>query len=537
VTEVNFNKLRFLVADDFSNFRGTVNGMLGKMGVFHVDMASNGADVLEKCQRKAYDVILCDYNLGSGKNGQQVLEELRFRQLISHKTLFMLISAEATKDVVMAAYDCVPDDYLMKPINTGVLQQRLVRLLAQRLALSHVYNALYNGDHKRAMGLLIEISVSGGRHARFAQKLLGELFIKEGELSKAEKLYTKVMEERPVDWARLGLAQVRHLKGDLDLAGEWLQKIVNDNPLYLPAYDILASNWEKRGQLDQVQEVIQQSVLVSPKSILRQKRLAQVAENNGDLMTALSASRSVIRLGNLSCHATPEDGLGFARLACLSLEKKLPVESSIIDDALSVISETKTRFELTKDQIVSADLVIARAYANEGDLDLARPHWESAEEFMDKSSDASLEVNIDRIRALIALGNKEAADQLLHELLQFYSYDQAALEKLDALLAEPVSEANRALISSVNREGIDLYNQGRFDEAIECFEKVQRMFTRHIGIQLNIVQSLIGKIREGSDEEKSTEMLKAFLKDISAVIDPDHSQYSRFLRLKNMAKI
>lgn len=83
MNDINYSRLRFLVADDFGNFRSTVSAMLGKLGIHQVDTATNGAEVLDKCQRRNYDVILCDYDLGSGRNGQQVLEELRFKSLIA----------------------------------------------------------------------------------------------------------------------------------------------------------------------------------------------------------------------------------------------------------------------------------------------------------------------------------------------------------------------------------------------------------------------------------------------------------------------
>ncbi|MCR6651198.1 MAG: response regulator [Cellvibrionaceae bacterium] len=321
VGDINYSRLRFLVADDFGNFRSTISAMLGKLGIHQVDTATNSAEILDKCQRRTYDVILCDYDLGSGRNGQQVLEELRFKSLIARRSLFILVSADATKDVVMAAYDCEPDDYLMKPINARMLEQRVIRLLSQRHAMSGVYDALDAEDLRRATAYLLDLSLKDSRHARVAQKMLGEIFIRAGELNKAEKLYTKALEVRPVEWVRLGLARVKHLKGEWVLAGDWLEKIVQENPLYLPAYDVLASNWDQIGASEQVQATVQRSVVISPKSILRQKRLAQVAERNGDLGTSLQALRTTVRLGALSCHACPEDGFQFARVAAASLEK------------------------------------------------------------------------------------------------------------------------------------------------------------------------------------------------------------------------
>lgn len=535
MSDINYSKLRFLIADDFSNFRATVNAMLAKLGVYQVDMASNGADVLDKCLRKSYDVILCDYDLGPGKNGQQVLEELRFKGLISRRSLFILVSADAAKDVVMAAYDCEPDDYLMKPINARMLEQRISRLLRQRHVLSGVYTALDADDRRRAMSILIDLSITDNRHARVAQKMLGEIFIAEGELAKAEKLYTKVLEMRPVDWARLGLARVKHLKGELNVAGTWLEKIVQENPLYLPAYDVLASNWEQMGQNQQVQATVQRSVAISPKSILRQKRLAQVAERNGDFGTSLQALRSTVRLGELSCHACPEDGFQFARIAAASVEKRLHPPEPLVREVVEVMSTTRERFTLSKEQLTRAELLTARMLAHGGQTSQARSLVDGTETQLRRGDEVSLEVNLERVQALQALGEHGQAEALLHNLLQRYAYDQNALEKLDTLLAEPVSETNRALIATVNREGIDLYNQARFDEAIECFEKVRRIFPRHVGVHLNIVQSLIGKLRAGHKDDQTIGTTERALATIGSLIESDHSQYARFQRLQDMA--
>jgi CheY-like chemotaxis protein len=535
VTEINYSKLRLLVADDFGNFRTTVSGMLGKLGIYQVDMASNGAEVIDRCRRKTYDVILCDYDLGPGKNGQQALEELRFRKIIAKKTLFILVSADATKDVVMAAYDCEPDDYLMKPINAHMLEQRMTRLLRQRQALQGVIAALDAEDSRRAIAQLTDLALRDNRHSRVAQKMLGELFIVEGELNRAEKLYTRALETRPVDWARLGMARVKHLKGEWDTAGDWLEKIVQENPLYLPAYDVLANNWEQLGHNHQVQATVQRSVVISPKSILRHKRLAQVAERNGDFSTALQALRSAVRLGELSCHSSVEDNFNFARIASTSLEKNLLPAESLVEEAVDVINAARTRFFLSRDQLARADLLAARVFARAGQHESALPLVEAVEEAMHDAMEVSLEINMERVLALQSVGEHKQADALLHELLQKYSYDQQALEKLDTLLAEPVSETNRVMIATVNREGIELYNQARFDEAIECFEKVQRIFPRHVGVQLNIVQSLIGKLRTGQKDALTVSNTEQALATIGSLIEPDHSQYARFQRLQDMA--
>ncbi len=534
MVDIKYNKLRVLIADDFSSFRSTMNGMLSKMGIVQIEAAANGKELLRLCESKVFDLILCDYDLGPGKTGQQALEELHHRSLLPRKTLFIIVSADSAKDVVMASYDCEPDDYLMKPITAKMLHNRIARLLLRRDVLSPVHRALDAHDHGRAMSLLIDLSITEGRHAVHAQKLLGGLFVEQGELGKAEKLYTKALQTRQVDWARLGLARVKQHNGELDTAGAWLEKIVQENPLYLPAYDSLVTNWEQQGKAQLVQEVVQRSVEISPKSILRQKKLADVAERNGDLPTALAALRCTVRLGELSCHASANDSFNFARVASTSIDKSVfPVEP-LGGESLQMIGLARTRFSLSKEQLLRADLLEGRLLALSGDLEGGKALLESLEGVNQSEEGDSLDVNIERVTALQAIGQKDRAEALLGDLLQIYAYDQPALQRLDALLAEPVSEANRIMVATVNREGIDLYNQELFDEAINCFKKVSFSFPKHVGVHLNIAQAYIGKVQLLPGDKQTRALAQLALDDIALLIEPGHSQYSRFERLQNM---
>lgn len=200
-----------------------------------------------------------------------------------------------------------------------------------------------------------------------------------------------------------------------------------------------------------------------------------------------------------------------------------------------MIGITRERFTLSGEQLTRAELLTARLLAHGGKIEAAKTLAAGAESHLRSNREVPLEVNIERVQTLQALGEREQADSLLHELLQKYAYDQGALEKLDILLAEPVSETNRTMIATVNREGIELYNQARFDEAIACFEKVRRIFPRHVGVHLNIVQSLIGKLRAGQKDDETIDITERALATIDSLIESDHSQYARFQRLQGMA--
>ena len=138
---VDYSRTRLLIVDDFTDFRSALTGMLRQMGVVNIDAVATGEEALVLCRRNHYDVILHDYNLGKGKNGQQVLEELHHERLLPAHCVFVMISAESSQAMVLAALECEPDSYLTKPFNQASLQQRLDRLIAMKTALRPVLEA------------------------------------------------------------------------------------------------------------------------------------------------------------------------------------------------------------------------------------------------------------------------------------------------------------------------------------------------------------------------------------------------------------
>ncbi|MFM8454207.1 MAG: response regulator, partial [Gammaproteobacteria bacterium] len=60
-----------LVIDDLPDFRAAVKRMLEAFGASEVDVIASGDDALSNLEQKTYDIIVCDYNLGDGKDGQQ----------------------------------------------------------------------------------------------------------------------------------------------------------------------------------------------------------------------------------------------------------------------------------------------------------------------------------------------------------------------------------------------------------------------------------------------------------------------------------
>ena len=530
-----YHKLQALIVDDFDSFRVTVSKMLLEIGIQVIDSAVNGADALRHCKSKSYDLILCDHNLGKGKTGQQVLEDLRYFGYQNQHTLFVLISAETSKSIIMAAYDYEPDAYLTKPVTTRTLQQRLTRLFAQRAVMAPIYHMIEAEDSAAAIVACQKHIASAGRYANQCQKLLGQLYLQIGEYSQAEQVYRDVLDLRQLDWAQVGVARTKKAQGEYLAAHQWLEEAIATNPLCMKAYDVKAEIYHEQQRHHELQSVLEKAVDISPLSILRQQYLGDTASLNNDSLIAAQAYRRAVRLGENSCYDRVEDYTGLAR-ATIALHKHSVIKAKpFLRDAQKALTELEQRFNKSLNTKTEVQLLEAQLFNCNGEHKKAEEYLQLARTEMlkdDNSTNHNLDTEIELVSALFALGKKAAGDALVNSLLQRYTGCEQELQKLDRVLEEPASEKNRSLVVSINKKGITFYKESKFDAAIECFNNALQSFPNHIGIRLNLVQALADKLKLETTVS-DLEFARDTLDHIKAMITSTHDQYPRYLQLQD----
>jgi tetratricopeptide (TPR) repeat protein len=126
-------------------------------------------------------------------------------------------------------------------------------------------------------------------------------------LDEAEKIYREILEIRNFPWARFGLGKIDFLKGNHDRAERGFRELIEQNHLYLEVYDWLVRLLLERGDDEEAQQLLQEAVKLSPKAVVRQRRLGILAERNGDIEGAERALQAAIRWGKNSCFATARE--------------------------------------------------------------------------------------------------------------------------------------------------------------------------------------------------------------------------------------
>ncbi|MGE5466875.1 MAG: response regulator, partial [Ignavibacteria bacterium] len=108
--DVVYKELRFLVIEDQEPARKTLKMCIQAMGGFFIDVAVSHGDAIFRIRNNLPDIIICDYILGEGRTGQQLLEELRRTRMLPDRVVFLMVTAERSYEQVVSAVELTPDD-------------------------------------------------------------------------------------------------------------------------------------------------------------------------------------------------------------------------------------------------------------------------------------------------------------------------------------------------------------------------------------------------------------------------------------------
>ncbi len=525
-----YRNLRFLVVDDFENFRLSIRQMIRTFGVERIEVAGNGEDAVARCEYEEFDIVLCDYNLGSGKSGQQVLEELRYNKVLKHTTLFVLITAETAKDMVMGALEYLPDCYLTKPITKAVLQQRLDNLVEQREALKPINEALDHNNLDRALALLDEELKRETKYVTWCLRTMASVYFQKEEYKAAYKIYEEVLSKRDIGWARLGMGKVRIAMGDYEQAVEDFTGLLRSNANLIEAYDYLAEAYLKMGKSQAAQQVLKDAVAISPHAIMRQKKLAEVAFQNNDLEGAAEAYRNSVRLGHNSVHESPQNYLNLGRcLSDLSEGDTTDVGKKRAKEAVSALERVAKKFPDNSEVVQSSLLIQSRVHQGQGDDKKSREALSKARQVMGPNT-GSPEAAMELARTLYALGEESEAEQILSDLAQNNADNQQLLNQIEELLDEPVSNDKKLRARKLNKDGIAAFEAGNLEEAILVFEDALKHTPKHPALNLNLVQVILKQVGQAPSSAQLLRRCQACLANVKH-IPPQHRQYKRYQHL------
>lgn len=508
----------FLIIDDFPGMRTLLREMLRTFGTRNIDTATNGKEAIALLEKNKYDVVLCDYNLGSGKNGQHILEEAKFRDLIGLATAWLIITAEKTADLVIGAAEYMPDDYIIKPVNEATMKGRLEKVLTRKEMLANIEKAIRDKNHDRAIALCEKALASSKTNTTELQRIKTNLLLTMGRYDRAQQEFEQILAKRDIAWAKTGLGKTFYYKGELARAQQLFRDVINDNPAYLEAHDWLAKCYEKAGDLEEAQVALLRCTELSPNSVIRQKNLGELAHKRGDLEMAEGAFRKTIKLGQFSIHKSPVAYLGLAKICS---------GNSNPAEALQILKDVNKEFENAEISL-HAKVVEGMVYKKSGDkINAERISKEVAGLVKTEDSLRSTAVMLEAAQLFLETGNKDAAENIAqtivknnHENTELLSqvnalYDQAGMSDLGAALVNK----SRDEVIALNDRGVIMAKEGKLDDAIRLLSDARTMLPNNKRIMINLANMAVMSMRQNGRRSDLVQLADECLSQV-AKLDP-----------------
>ncbi len=527
---------RILIIDDLVQARSSLKKMVTLLGATQIDTATDGREASQRIMEHEYDIVLSDYNLGRGKDGQQVLEEARYCNRLKSTALFILVTGENAVDMVMGALEYEPDNYITKPFTLNMLRERLIRILATKQEILPIDLAIDAGNHDEAITMATTMLAGKPRLQIPLTRILGKLYLRQKRYQEALQTYQKLLEKRPVGWAQMGQAVCLHLLGDSRSALALLQQTLLAHPMYVQCHDWCATILLSMGEPLKAQQELQKAVAISPKAMLRQMELGRIAYNNGDFPVAEAAFEQAIRLGRYSCYKTSSNYLQFVDAVRQSLANSNAQANSrelrqLSDKAFKAIEELRQDYAGEDDIMFATCITEGKTWQVLGDEENCRQAAQRAEEILLRLKKPTLDQQLQMTEAYIDTQQHVKAKNLLQQLKDS-GVDETALQQINALEENLNKMVIRDHTAALNTQGVSCYEKKDFASAVAAFDEAAAYEEAGISVLLNAIQAKISLIETTQMDVGQLKDCYRYFQRIGKVGETDE-RFERYERLKN----
>lgn len=309
----DYKDKRFLIIDSLKPSRDVLKQFAFTLEPELVETSGYAKDILLRCSENHYDVLLLGYDLGENqKNGQQLLEELRTNGLVNRQSVVILITAENSQAMVLAALEHKPDDYLTKPFRIKDLFERLDRCYKKKRDMKPIYKALDEQNVEQAITLCDEAIKNRSPYRLECYGIKSRQLFDSENYEQARQIYQRFETEKHCQWATIGLGKIALKEQNIPEAISYFAGLIERHPLYLSSYDWLATSYETINKNLKAQDVLERALEISPLSVKRLERYAKLCFENGAYDKATEAYDKNYQLSYNSIHHKPENAFNFS---------------------------------------------------------------------------------------------------------------------------------------------------------------------------------------------------------------------------------
>lgn len=495
---------QILIVDDQRPFQLMLKGILHGIGYRYIEFAQSGEQALNRCQQQSYQLIFIDYNLGSGKNGRQLLDDLHQMKLLQPDTICMLVTGENTVPMVLSAVELEPDDYLMKPFSLSVLRTRLQRLLQKKQDLADIYAPLLTEDWPEVVKAAQPLLTKYPRYDAYLRRLLVHSYIRLEQPVEAEQLMAHLLAERRPAWAVLLDAHIELGKQNYQRSIELCDEVLNQNRFLVEAYDLCSSCYQALQQPERAVDILRQALEISP---YQNQRLQQMFQLSCDLSLwpdMIQSARVLYENTRKSGSNDPTHLLNYIR--------SLLTGVGCTDDASqrnrwqqeTVLALHRARRDENLLRRVNFDLFDSLCQARLGSADGRSQEAHRQLIKLQELSEDDQAFHADVAFLMNQLGEYDGAQQREQ---QIDTNGNPALTKMLAAQQRKIGPYRQAFFQ-FSREAAEAYQQQDYLKAANLYEQAIQLAPLNTNTQLNLAQTLLQALNHAVKEQKNNLQFK-----------------------------
>lgn len=496
---IPYHKKNVLIIEDLAEMRSSMKSMLANMGVQQMETVNNGEEALAKMAMNTYHIVFSDYELGRGKDGQQILEEVRHSSLIPATTVYIMVTAAQTIEMVMGALEYEPDGYITKPVTLEILRTRLNRIIRTKEVYREINRAIDKKDINGALEACNRLALEKPKFALPAYRIKGKLLINENRFDEAKDIYETVLGIKRVAWAMLGMGKVEYHQGNYAEAQTLLESLANTKAQYVEAFDWLSKVLEAQNKLSAAQQVLQQAVAESPKSIVRQQELARLAELNGDMEVMYKACRKASGLSKNSVFRNAENQIRYAKALQPRIKHgSMRDQKMAINESFALLESTKTEFHLELPQMIKCGLIEAQTLFNSGKAEDGKTAYSEAYAMIPDESALSLDEQLDVFVTKLLFEEEADIKTYGDALLKRIGSNRRLQTKYYNILDFHLTKQPEQRMALLRQRSSELLNLKDYEEAYELLYKATRLPCADVDCQLDALRAVVNLYKEGT---------------------------------------
>lgn len=512
--------------------RSSMKSMLGNMGVQNVETINSGEEALNKLRANHYDIIFSDYELGRGKDGQQVLEECRAAKLIKAESIYILVTAAQTVEMVMGALEYEPDGYIAKPVTLEILRTRLNKIIRTKDVYREVNQAIDRRDLVGALEACNRLAVEMPKFALPAYRIKGKLLLDAGRIEEARDIYETVLGIKRVAWAVLGMAKVHYHMGEYEESRKLLESLANTNVKYVEALDWLAKVLEVQGKYIAAQKVLENAVAQSAKSVQRQQSLARLAELNNDYDVMYKACRKSIGLGKNSFFKNANMYIALAKALQPKIKNGSMREQKLCTtEAFGLLEAARTEFDLDSLSAIKASLVEAQTLFNSGKQTEGKLAYRVAQIQLERSQDLSLDDKLDVLTVRLSFDEESVAKAYGEEVLNQVKGNRRLENKYYNILENSLTAKPDDRLALMKKRGEELINRADWEDAADIYLRASQLKNADTDARLGAIKAVVNLFISGRRDISKIPMIDELLGQLANLPNSD-PRFPTFERLQ-----